>query len=120
MYGFMRIAAAFSFALVGGISASLTTANADVIRIAVVTAENKADYDNNAALVASFEALLKKGAGVKGVYAGTDAEKMSITTTSVWGAASDVEAVTGSADWKATAAKLKAKTYNTEIFELAP
>jgi hypothetical protein len=119
MYGFLRTAA-FSFALVGGAWAGVTTANADVIRVAVVTADSKADYDNNAALVATFEALLKKGAGVKGVYAGTDAEKMSITTTSVWGSASEVEAVTSTADWKAAAAKLKAKTYNTEIFELAP
>jgi hypothetical protein len=120
MRGFVKIAAAFSFALVGGLGASLTSANADVIRIAVVSADSKADFDNNAALVATFEALLRKGAGVKGVYAGTDAEKMSITTTSVWGSASDVAAVTDSADWKAAAGKLKAKTYTTEIFELAP
>ncbi|HXW20530.1 MAG TPA: hypothetical protein VEK35_08515 [Roseiarcus sp.] len=99
---------------------TLTTANAEALRIAVVTADNKADYDNNVALLPGFAALLKKGAGVKGVYVGVDADKMSITTSSAWGSASDVSAVTDSADWKALAAKLKAKTYTSEVFEIVP
>jgi hypothetical protein len=119
MYGFAKIAAV-AFVIAGGMEMSLSAANADVLRVAVVAADSKADYDNNVALLPAFAALLKKGAGVKGVFAGTDPDKMSITTSSAWSAASDVSAVTDSADWKALAAKLKVKTYNTEIFELAP
>jgi hypothetical protein len=94
------------------------TARADVIRIAVVVAESKADYDNNAALVPTFAALLKKGA--KAVYAGTDAAKMSITTTSVWSNEAAIAAVVGGDDWKAAAAKLKGKPYTAEVFEIVP
>jgi hypothetical protein len=119
MYGFVRIAAV-AFALAGAMEMSVATVNADVLRIAVVSADNKADYDNNVALLPGFAALLKKGSGVKGVFVGADPDKMSITTSSAWGSATDVSAVTDSADWKALAAKLKAKTYTTEVFEIVP
>ena len=83
----------------------------------MVVADSQADYDNNAALLDTFSALLKKG-NAKAVYVGSDPGKMTITTTSVWANEGDVSALTGSADWKAAAGKLKAKTYNSEVFQL--
>jgi hypothetical protein len=99
-------------------AAGLSSAKADVIRVAVVTADSQADYDNNAALVPGFAALLKKSA--KAVYAGTDASHMAITTTSVWASEADLAALTGSAEWKAMAEKLKAKSYTIGVFQLTP
>jgi hypothetical protein len=101
-------------------AAGMTSAKADVIRVAIVVADSQADYTANAALVPAFEALLKKGAGNKAVYAGTDASKMSITTTSVFGTAAQATDATSSPEWKAEAAKLKAKSYVIEVFELTP
>src|SRR5271169_6090685 len=102
------------------VAASLTAARAEVIRVAVVTAGSATDYQSNAALVPAFAALLKKGSGVKAVYAGTDAANMSITTTSVWANEADIAAVTGSAERKAEADKLKSKSYTIGVFQLAP
>jgi len=110
----LLLAAAVALGSFGG----LTAAKADVIRVAVVVADNQADYDNNAALLPTFAALLKKGA--KAVYVGSDAAKMTITTTSVWASEADIAAVTGTDDWKAAAGKLKAKTYVPEVFQLVP
>jgi len=95
-------------------------ARADVIRIATVVAENQTDYANNAALVPTFVALLKKGSAVKASYSGTDAGKLTITTTSVWPTEADIKSVTDTADWKAAAGKLKYKTYTAEVFEVVP
>ena len=65
-------------------AAGLTAAKADVIRIALVVSDNKADYDSNAAMAATFDALLKKAAGVKTAYVGVDAVDMTIMSASVW------------------------------------
>jgi len=100
--------------------AAHTAAKADVLRIAVVVADSAADYANNAALLPTFAALLKKGAGVKEVYVGTDAAKMTIATTSVWANESDIAAVTGSAEWKAAAGKLKSKPFTPEVLQITP
>jgi hypothetical protein len=95
-------------------------ARADVIRVATVVAENQADYANNAALVPAFEAMLKKAPAVKATASGTDAAKLTIVTTSVWAQESDIKSATDTAEWKATAGKLKYKTYTAEIFQLVP
>jgi hypothetical protein len=100
--------------------AAAPAARADVIRIATVVAENPADYEANAALVPAFVALLKKAPVVKATYSGTDAGKLTITTTSVWPSAADIKSVTDTADWKAAAGKLKYKTYTAEVFEVVP
>ena len=112
----------FSSVLMGAFAvctvAGFTAAKADVIRVAIAVADSQADYESNAALLPTFAELFKKGKA-KAEYVGTDAAKMTIMSTSVWASEADVTAVTGSADWKAAAGKLKAKTYNTEVFELA-
>jgi hypothetical protein len=100
--------------------AGATTAKADIIRIALVVADNQADYANNAALVPTFAALLKKSPAIKATHSGTDAAKLTITTTSVWASEADLKSVTDTAEWKATAGKLKYKTYNAEVFEVVP
>jgi len=97
----------------------ITSARADVLRVAIVTADSAADYASNAALLPTFAALLTKGGG-KDVIAGTDAAKMTIVSSSVWPSEAAVMAVTGSADWKAEAAKLKSKSYVIEIFQVTP
>ena len=65
-------------------------------------------------------ALLKKGTGVKATWSGIDAAKLTIVTTSVWPEESDIKSATDTAEWKATAAKLKYKTYTPEIFQVVP
>src|SRR5271166_1448119 len=100
--------------------AGMTAARADVIRVAIVVAENQADYASNAALVPTFEALLKKATDIKAAYSDTDAEKLTIVTTSVWPNEADIKSVTDTADWKAAAAKLKHKIYSVEIFQVVP
>jgi hypothetical protein len=67
-----------------------------------------------------FAALLRKGKGVKAVYAGTDAAKLTTTTSSVWSDPADIGSVTDTADWKATVAKLKAKPFTPEVFTIVP
>jgi hypothetical protein len=114
MQRFMKIAA------IGGVIAAgigVTAARADMIRDAIVIADNKGDYDANKALLPTFADLLKKG-GAKAVYVGSDDAKMAITSTSVWGSQAEIDAVTGTADWKAAAGKLKYKTYTPEVFQL--
>jgi hypothetical protein len=98
--------------------AGLTAAKAEVLRIAVVVADNAADYANNAALAPTFAALLKKGNGVKDVYVGTDEAKMSIASSSVWDSEANAKAATSTDEWKATAGKLKFKTYTVEFLEV--
>jgi len=100
-------------------AAGLTAAKADVVRVAIVMADSAADYAANAAMAPTFVAMLKKG-GAKDVVGGTDEAKMAIMTTSVWPDEAAITAVTGSADWKAEAAKLKAKSYVIEVFKIAP
>jgi len=107
---------AFVLCAVGG----LTATKADVLRIAIVVADSQADYTANAATLATAEALLKKATGNKAAYAGTDAAKMSITTSSVFGTAAEATAATTSAEWKEMAGKLKAKSYVVEVFDLVP
>jgi len=99
--------------------ASLTAAKADVLRVAIVVADSAADYSSNAATAPTFVAMLKKG-GATNVTAGTDEAKMTVVTTSVWPSEAALTAVTGSAEWKAEAAKLKAKSYVIEVFQIAP
>jgi hypothetical protein len=115
----------FQYALIAGVCAfgslvGVTAAQADALRVAVVVAENQADYENNVALLPTFAALLGKGKGIKAVYVGTDAAKFTITTSSVWSDPADISSVTDTADWKATAAKLKAKPYAGEVFTIVP
>jgi hypothetical protein len=110
-----NVLTAGTFALCTAIG--LTAAKADVLRVVVVVAESEADYANNAALLPTIVELMKKG-GVKVVYAGTDATKMSTTTSSVWASEADIVAVTGSADWKVVVAKLKSKPITPEVFQL--
>jgi hypothetical protein len=98
--------------------AGLMAAKAEVLRIAVVVADNAADYTNNAALAPTFAALLKKGTGVKGVYVGTDAAKMSIASSSVWDSEANAKAATSTDEWKAAVGKLKFKTYRAEFLEV--
>lgn len=109
------LAGAAVFYVAGG-----TAARADVVRVAVVVADSAADYQSNTALLPAFAAMLKKGAGVKEVYTGTDDAHMAITTVSVFPDAAAVAAVTGSADWKAEAAKLKSKNYTIGVYNVAP
>ncbi len=116
LFGSVLTATALGCYCVAGIPA----AKADVIRIATVVAENQADYANNAALVPTFVAMLKKASAVKATYSGTDAGKLTITTTSVWPTEADIKSVTDTADWKAAAGKLKYKTYTAELFEVVP
>jgi hypothetical protein len=99
-------------------AAGLTAAKADVIRVALVVADKQADYDSNVALAPTFDALLKKAAGVKTAYVGTDAGKLTIMSSSVWPDEAAIKALTDSADWKAAAGKLKYKTYTVEIFQI--
>ena len=110
------IASAVALCMAG----SLTAAKADVLRIAIVPADNEADYANNAALAPTFEALLKKGKGVKDVHVGVDAAKFTIASSSVWANADDIKSVTDTAEWKATVGKLKAKPFTPEVFQIAP
>jgi len=109
------IAGAFTLCTAAGLAA----AKADVVRVAIVVADSAADYTSNAATAPTFVAMLKKG-GAKDVVAGTDEAKMTIVTISVWPSEAAITAVTGSADWKAEAAKLKAKSYVTEVFQIVP
>ncbi|MFL5251785.1 MAG: hypothetical protein ACJ8AI_02635 [Rhodopila sp.] len=99
--------------------AGLAVAKADVIRVALVVAENQADYENNVALVPTFANLLKKGP-VKATYSGTDPAKHTIVTTSVWASEADIKTVTDTSEWKASAGKLKYKAYTAEVFQVAP
>jgi hypothetical protein len=101
-------------------AAGAPAARADVIRVATVVAENQADFASNAALVPTFVELLKKAPAIKATYSGTDAAKLTIVTTSVWAQESDIKSVTDTAEWKATAAKLKYKTYTAEILQAVP
>jgi|ERR1700733_9976659 hypothetical protein len=110
------IAGAFAFCN----TAAMTAAKADVLRIVVVVANNTADYSNNVALLPTVAALLKKGTGVKAVYAGTDAANMSTTTTSVWADEAGINSVISTTDWKATMAKVKSKPITPEVFQLVP
>ena len=100
-------------------TAAITVARADVMRIAIVEADNEDDFRSNAAMLPTFADLLKKG-GAKAVTVGADAEHKSIATSSVWGSAAELAKVTGSDEWKAAAGKLKRKSYTTEVFEVAP
>ena len=97
---------------------AVTAANADVIRVALVTAESPADFDNNAALLPEYSALLSKGNGVKNVSVFADPAKMIIGTSSVWSSEADAKAVTDSAEWKAVVAKQKAKALNIGIYQV--
>ncbi len=111
----LPLAALACYSVAGG-----PAANADVIRIATVVAENQADYTNNAGLVPTFVALLKKSSAVKATFSGTDAGKLTITTTSVWPDEAAIKTLTDTADWKAAAGKLKYKTYTAEVFQVVP
>jgi hypothetical protein len=97
--------------------AGVDSARADVLRVAIVMADSAADNTANAALLPSFTSLLTKG-GAKDVMGGTDAGKMAIVTTSVFPSEAAIAAVTGSDAWKAEAAKLKAKSYVINVFQL--
>ncbi|RBP09068.1 hypothetical protein DFR50_12337 [Roseiarcus fermentans] len=118
MFNVMKSALLLGFAAVLG-TASLSAARADVLRVAVVEAASDEDFKSNVALLPAFADLLKKG-GAKSVTVGSDGEHKSIATASVWGSAADLAKLTGSDDWKATAGKLKRKSYTTEVFEVAP
>ena len=72
-------AGAFAVCTVAG----FTAAKADVAHVAIVVADNKADYDNNAALLATFSELFKKG-NAKFECVASDEAKMTITIISVW------------------------------------
>jgi hypothetical protein len=106
-------AAAFCFA-------GFNSARADVMRVAVVIADSPADYQANAALLPAFVKMLKAATGAKDVSSGTDAANNAIMTTSVFPNAAAVTALTGSDAWKAEAAKLKAKSYTINVFDLSP
>jgi predicted Rossmann-fold nucleotide-binding protein len=99
--------------------AGVNSARADVLRVAIVIADSAADNTANAALLPTFASLLSKGGG-KDVMTGVDAGKMAIVSTSVWANEAAVTAVTGSDAWKAEAAKLKAKSYVINIFQITP
>ena len=113
-----KIAMAFGLAAAVGMAAA-TVARADVLRVAIVVAGNDADFKGNVALLPTFADLLKKG-GAKDVVVASDAEKLSIATSSVWGTADDLAKLTGSDAWKAAAGQLKRTTYTTEVFQVAP
>lgn len=95
-----------------------SVAHADVVRLAIVIADNQADYENNAKLVPMFETLLSKGTGVKDVHVGMDPALRVIGSTSVWPNVEDVKSVTDTDEWKATVAKLKAKPYVPVILQI--
>ena len=99
--------------------ASGSAARADVVRVAVVIADNAADYQANAALLPAFADMLKKGGG-KEVHVATDAAHMTVTSVSVFPDAAAVGAVTGSDAWKAEAAKLKSKSYTIGVYDILP
>ena len=61
---------------------------------------------------------MKKGTGVKNVYVGIDAAKMSIASSSVWDSEANAKAATSTDEWKAAAGKLKFKTYTVEFLEV--
>jgi hypothetical protein len=113
-----KMAMAFGLAATLG-AAAASIARADVLRIAIVEADNAADYASNVALLPAFADLLKKG-GAKDVVVGSDADHNAISTSSVWASAEDLAKLTGSDAWKATAGKLKRKSYTTEVFQVAP
>jgi hypothetical protein len=100
-------------------TATLSAAKADILRVAIVEAENDADFNANAALLPALADILKKG-GAKSVTVGTDAEHKAIATSTVWASAADLAKVTGSDQWKAEAGKLKRKSYTTEVFTVGP
>jgi hypothetical protein len=100
------------------LTTGLTTAQADVLRIAIVVADSPADYTNNVALVPTFGALLRKGTGVKDVHVGIDPDHLTITSSSVWPDAAAINSVTDTAEWKATVAKLKSKPFTPQVFQI--
>jgi hypothetical protein len=99
------------------ISGTVTTANADVMRIAIAVADNKADYDANVGMTAIFADLYRK-AGATSVYVGTDAENLSWASFSVWHSEADIDRLTNSPAWKAEFAKLKYENVRVEVFQL--
>ncbi len=99
--------------------AGANAARADVLRVAIVIADSAADNTANAALLPGFASMLSKG-GAKDVMAGVDSGKMAIVTTSVFPSEAAIAAVTGSDAWKAEAAKLKAKSYVINVFQITP
>jgi hypothetical protein len=113
-----KIAMAFGLAAAVGMAA-VSIARADVLRVAIVEADNDADFAGNVALLPTFADLLKKG-GAKNITVGSDAEHKTIATSSLWGSAADLAKVTGSDDWKAAAGKLKRKSYTTGVYQVAP
>ncbi len=118
MVNVIKSALALGVAAVVG-TAALSVAKADILRVAIVEADNDADFNSNAALLPTLADILKKG-GAKSVTVGTDAEHKAIATSTVWASAADLAKVTGSDDWKAEAGKLKRKSYTTEVFTVAP
>jgi len=84
----------------------------------IVVAETPADYASNVQLVPTFGAILRKVAGVKDVHMGLDADNLAITSSSVWPDAASMRSVTDTAEWKATAAKLKSKPLTVQIFQI--
>ena len=109
------IAGLFAFCTIAG----LTAAKADVVRIAIVTADNQADFDKNNAMSETAKALLMKGNGVKAVYILADPAKLTVASVSVWPSEADIHSVTDSAEWKSKiGGTLKFKTYTVEVFEL--
>ena len=118
MSNLTKIALALGLAATVG-AAAASIARADVLRIAIVEADNAADYTANVALLPTFADLMKKG-GAKDVVVGSDAAHNAITTSSVWASAEELAKVTGSDAWKATAAQLKHKSYTAEVFQVAP
>jgi uncharacterized lipoprotein NlpE involved in copper resistance len=112
--GSVMIAGIFAFCTIAG----LTAAKADVVRIAIVTADNQADFDKNNAMSETAKALLMKGNGVKAVYILADPAKLTVASVSVWPSEADVHSVTDTANWKSFAGTLKSKTYTVEVFEL--
>ena len=91
-----------------------------MLRHAQVVAANEADYKANVELIPTFNAMLKKSPGLKAVYVAFDPAKNTFTNTSIWDNAQSVAAVTGSDEWKATVAKLKASALNIEVLEIQP
>ena len=87
--------------------AGLTAAKADVVRIAIVTADNQADFDKNNAMSETAKALLMKGNGVKAVYILADPAKLTVASVSVWPSEADIHSVTDSAEWKSSQRYLK-------------
>jgi hypothetical protein len=100
-------------------SAVVSTAKADVMRIAIVAAASQADDAVNVAMMSTFSDMYKSG-GASTVYVGHDAEHMSIASFSVWPDRAALTKVTGAAGWKAAVEKLKYKTLKIEVFDIAP